>query len=89
MPKKRLRTARHPPVYPNSSPDHRACNSLTPFHCPSRRPSVDSGLGWEFCENRHAACCYTSVMVVSLVLAFWPEPDNWYMWYEDAVHAGN
>ena len=33
-PQKRLQTARQPPVYPNSSPDHRACNSLTPFHCP-------------------------------------------------------
>ena len=29
-PQKRLQTARQPPVYPNSSPDHRACNSLTP-----------------------------------------------------------
>ena len=27
-------TARQPPVYPNSSPDYRACNSLTPFPCP-------------------------------------------------------
>ena len=33
-PQKRLQTARQPPVYPNSSPDHRACNSLTPFRCP-------------------------------------------------------
>ena len=33
-PQKRLQTARKPPAYPNSSPDHRACNSLTPFHCP-------------------------------------------------------
>ena len=33
-PQKRLQTAHQPPVYPNSSPDHRACNSLTPFHCP-------------------------------------------------------
>ena len=33
-PQKRLQTARQPPVYANSSPDHRACNSLTPFHCP-------------------------------------------------------
>ena len=33
-PQKRLQTARQPPVYPNSSPDHRACNSLTPFPCP-------------------------------------------------------
>ena len=30
-PQKRLQTARQPPVHPNSSPDHRACNSLTPF----------------------------------------------------------
>ena len=29
-PLKRLQTARQPPVYPNSSPDHRACNSPTP-----------------------------------------------------------
>ena len=33
-PHKRLHTARQPPVYPNSSPDHHACNSLTPFRCP-------------------------------------------------------
>ena len=32
-----------PPVYPNSSPDHRACNSLTPFRCPHRRPSLSIG----------------------------------------------
>ena len=46
-PQKRLQTARQPPVYPNSSPDHRACNSLTPFRCPHAVhpcPSVDSGL---------------------------------------------
>ena len=30
MPQKRRQIARQPPVYPNSSPDHRACNSLTP-----------------------------------------------------------
>ena len=48
-PQKRLQTARQPPVYPNSSPDHRACNSLTPFRCPHAVhscPSVDSGLSW-------------------------------------------
>ena len=47
-PQKRLQTARQPPVYPSSSPDHRACNSLTPFRCPHAVhpcPSVDSGLG--------------------------------------------
>ena len=43
-PQKRLQTARQPPVYTNSSPDHRACNSLTPLPLSSRRPSVDSGL---------------------------------------------
>ncbi len=46
-PQKRLQTARQPPVYPNSSSDHRACNSLTPFRCPHAVhpcPSVDSGL---------------------------------------------
>ena len=45
-PQKRLQTARQPPVYPNSSPDHRACHSLTPFRCPHAVhpcPSVDSG----------------------------------------------
>ena len=38
---------RQPPIYPNSSPDYRACNSLTPFRCPHAVhpcPSVDSGL---------------------------------------------
>ena len=47
MPPKRLQTARQPPVYANSSPDHRACNSLAPFRCPRAVhpcPSVDSGL---------------------------------------------
>ena len=34
---------RQPPVYPNSSPDHRACNFLTPLPLPSRRPSVSTG----------------------------------------------
>ncbi len=34
---------RQPPVYPNSSPDHRACNSLTPLPLFSRRPSVSIG----------------------------------------------
>ena len=46
-PQKRLQTARLPPIYPNSSPDHRACNFLTPFRCPHAVhpcPSVDSGL---------------------------------------------
>ena len=46
-PQKRMQTARQPPVYPNSSPDHRACNSLTPFRYPHAVhpcPSVDSGL---------------------------------------------
>ena len=46
-PQKRLQTARQPPVYPNSSPDHHACNSLTPFRCPHvvhPCQSVDSGL---------------------------------------------
>ena len=45
-PQKRLLTERQPPVYPNSSPEHRACNSLTPLHCPHAVhpcPSVDSG----------------------------------------------
>ena len=34
---------RQPPVYPNSSPDHRPCNSLTPLPLSSRRPSVSIG----------------------------------------------
>ena len=41
-PQKRLQTTRKSPVYPISSPDHRACNSLTPLPLSSRRPSVDS-----------------------------------------------
>ena len=48
-PQKRLQTARQPPVYPNSSPDYRACNSLTRFRCPHAVhpcPSVDSGLAY-------------------------------------------
>ena len=35
---------RQPPIYPNSSPDHRVCYFLTPLPVSSRRPSVDSGL---------------------------------------------
>ena len=31
------------PVYPNSSPDHRACNSLTPLSLSSRRIYVSTG----------------------------------------------
>ena len=53
-PQKRLQTARQPPVYPSSSPDHRACNSLTPFRCPHAVhpcPSVDSGLYGEYLAN--------------------------------------
>ena len=34
---------RQPPVYPNSSPDHHVCNSLTPLPLSSRRPSVSIG----------------------------------------------
>ena len=34
---------RQPPVYPNSSPEHHACNSLTPPPLSSRRPSVSTG----------------------------------------------
>ena len=34
---------RQPPIYPNSSPDHRACNSLTLLPVSSRRPSVSIG----------------------------------------------
>ena len=36
--------SRQPPIYPNSSPDRRVCNFLTPLPVSSRRPSVDSGL---------------------------------------------
>ena len=36
-------TAANLPVYPNSSPDHRACNSLTLLPLSSRRPSVSIG----------------------------------------------
>ena len=42
-PQKRLQTARQPPVYPSSSPDYRACNSLTPLPLSSRCPSVSIG----------------------------------------------
>ena len=52
-PQKRLQTARQPPVYPNSSPDHRACNSLTPLPLSSRRPSVSIG-GFGVRETRVA-----------------------------------
>ena len=54
-PQKRLQTARKPPVYPNSSPDHRTCNSLTPFRCPHAVhpcPSVDSGLAERYVPNK-------------------------------------
>ena len=57
-PQKRLQTAPQPPGYPNSSPDHRACNSLTPFRCPHAVhpcPSVDSGLDEaSIAEREHA-----------------------------------
>ena len=42
-PQKHLQTARQPPVYPNASPDHRACNSRIPLPLSSRRPSVSIG----------------------------------------------
>ena len=42
-PQKRLQITLQPPVYPNSSSDHRACNSLTPLPLSSRRPSVSIG----------------------------------------------
>ena len=47
-PQERLQAARRSPAYPNTSPDNRACNSLTPFRCPHAvhlYESVDSGLG--------------------------------------------
>ena len=42
-PQKRLQITLQPPVYPNSSPEHHACNSLTPPPLSSRRPSVSTG----------------------------------------------
>ena len=42
-PQKRLQTPRQPPVYPNSIPDYRACNSLTPPPLSSRCLSVSTG----------------------------------------------
>ena len=42
-PPKAPATARQPPVYPNSSPDHRACNSLPPLPLSSRPPSGSIG----------------------------------------------
>ena len=47
-PQERLQAARRSLAYPNTSPDNRACNSLTPFRCPHAvhlYESVDSGLG--------------------------------------------
>ena len=46
VPPKAPADRRQPPVYPNSSPDHRVCNFLTPLQCPHAVhpcPSVDSG----------------------------------------------
>ena len=46
-PQERLQAAPRSPAYPNTSPDNRACNSLTPFRCPHAvhlYESVDSGL---------------------------------------------
>ena len=40
---KRLQTARQPPIHPNSSPDHRFCNFLTPLPLSSRCLSVSTG----------------------------------------------
>ena len=51
MPPKHLQTVRLPPAYPNSSPDNRSCNSLTPLRCPHAvhpSPSVDLGLVHQF-----------------------------------------
>ena len=48
-PQERLQAAPRSPAYPNTSPDNRACNSLTPFRCPHAvhlYESVDSGLGY-------------------------------------------
>ena len=42
-PRKRLQIALQLPAYPNSSPDHRACNSLTPLRPSSRRIYVSTG----------------------------------------------
>ena len=42
-PPKRLQTARQPPIHPNSSPDHRFCNFLTPLPLSSRCLSVSTG----------------------------------------------
>ena len=48
-PQKRLQTPRQPPVYPNSSLEHRPCNFLTPLPLSSRHPSVSiGGFGFRF-----------------------------------------
>ena len=55
-PQKRLQTAANPPIYTNSSPDHRACNSLTP---PSSAltPSI-GGFGFSFpCSHGQILSC--------------------------------
>ena len=56
-PQERLQAARRSPAYPNTSPDNRACNSLTPFRCPHAvhlYESVDSGLKYHL--NQKSAC---------------------------------
>ena len=54
-PQKRLQTPGPASCLPEFQPDHRACNSFTPFHCPHAVhpcPSVDSGLIVEHCSCR-------------------------------------
>ena len=84
-PQKRLQTARQPPVYPNSSPDHRACNSLTPFRCPHAVhpcPSVDSGLHGRQLAGKPAnptlitLSSLLDMSVITLVVLFWPDPEQ-------------
>ena len=76
-PQKRLQTARQPPVYPNSSPDHRACNSLTPFRCPHAVhscPSVDSGL--RVTDLNQLSGGYRIILAVAADLARWMAQGN-------------
>ena len=47
-----------PPIYPNSSPDRRVCNFLTPLPVSSRRPSVDSGLDCRMRIKQPARCVF-------------------------------
>ena len=64
-PPKRLQIAAKPPIYPNSSPDHRFCNFLTPLPVSSRLPSVSIG-GFGISIGIFAGLDWLSVHVIDL-----------------------